>query len=403
MFESIKQTSIFNPSAGTPLQQRTKLAPTGFSRRVPYYILPDEITGDDRMLMCVYLAFCGTSTETSVEKWKTWVLSYVAFVTPSLGAQLPPSSHVKQTASPVAVQGICEMLHALEANLEANNADGVNASNAAIRNSTLMDMLPRPGTDANFAASWGEWTQKVVMCHYSIMLFMAGKRVSGNDHSQVTIARPRALKGKVHLEGPIDLLEGACRMSDIAHVQINNAWAELSAARAVVFAEYARYSSAEADEMQNIIWTTMHLLRFSNMAHAAVVFNFLQSYPWVFEIPALRPSLACYARSVLEASRVDRDILPYVKLIYGDKSSIFPRKELEPLIACAVHALSETQPTLAAFYSDPAFAPIVDIFERVKLVKEKAIMMKGAQVAQVLAAPTALGENEDGEDDEAIE
>jgi hypothetical protein len=157
-------------------------------------------------------------------------------------------------------------------------------------------------------------------------------------------------------------LEGELRLSDESHLAINNAWAEMSQLRALVFTEYAHYNASETDMAQDIVYTTMHLLKFSNMAHAKITFDFLRAYPWAVEVPALRTSIGIYLDSIKVASSMDQNLFPYVKLIYGDKSNVFPRKELEPLVACATTVNQATQTSLADFYRSNAFNPIVEAF-----------------------------------------
>lgn len=396
--EFLSTTTVFNPSAGIQKGPKTTVPATGFTKKITYYTLPETASTETRERVMFYLASLGTSSEESLEKWKSWVVTYVCAMTPALSKMLNAKMfQATQIPSPKLLE-VDTIFSDAESAILKDDAAAVESITARLAALDTFPVLPRMAEKLNLANANGEWTAKVIACHFSIMLFLAGKRVDGNDHSQVTIARPRAIKSKAHLDGTIELLEGTFRMSNRAHTRINDAWSEMGALRAIVFTEYAKFESAEVDEYQNLIWTTMHLLRFSGMSHAAIVFSFLQVCPWVYEIPTLRPALALYARSVVEAEKVDSKLFPYIKLIYGDKSTFFLRKDLEPLIACAVSVLTETNPTLAAYYTKPEFAPIVEAFELKRREKESKA---GSKI--FLEAPKPAFADEDAESDKSEE
>lgn len=396
--EFLSTTTVFNPSAGIQKGPKTTVPATGFTKKITYYTLPETASTETRERVMFYLASLGTSSEESLEKWKSWIVTYVCAMTPALSKMLNAKMfQATQIPSPKLLE-VDTIFSDAESAILKDDAAAVESITARLASLDTFPVLPKMAEKLNLANANGEWTAKVIACHFSIMLFLAGKRVDGNDHSQVTIARPRAIKSKAHLDGTIELLEGTFRMSNRAHTRINDAWSEMGALRAIVFTEYAKFESAEVDEYQNLIWTTMHLLRFSGMSHAAIVFSFLQVCPWVHEIPTLRPALALYARSVVEAEKVDSKLFPYIKLIYGDKSTFFLRKDLEPLIACAVSVLTETNPTLAAYYTKPEFAPIVEAFELKRREKESKA---GSKI--FLEAPKPAFADEDAESDKSEE
>lgn len=255
--------------------------------------------------------------------------------------------------------------------MDTENRPGVEVASGALRESLDFPLLPRIHPDVDLALGNGEWVGKVVLCYYSIILFLAGKRIEGEDHSQITDLRPKALRGKAHIDAPLDFLEGSLRMSDASHLFINNAWSEMGQLRTVVFTEYAGYDSDDTDLAKDIIWTSVHLLRFAYMSHALITYNFLQAYPWAYDVPALKTSISIYISSLKESGKVDQRLFPFIKLIYGDKSGLFPRKEMEPLIACAKKVQEESNSSLADFYSNASFNPIVEAFMEEKERREK--------------------------------
>lgn len=395
--DAIKNSTVFNPTSGIGYGTGSVAMATSFSEPITYYTLPETMSQKSRARIVFYIAALGTSTDIGLKRWKSWLVTYVCAVTPAVGKMLNRKTFQAVQLSSTKVLEVDTIFDALEDQLDAEDAAGVERSSKALADLNIFADFPRMKGGLNLGAANGEWTFKVVACHYSIVLFLAGKRVAGDDHSQITVARPRALKSKAHISDPVDLLEGSFKLSDVSHVKINDAWSEMGALRGVVFTEYIKFESVDTDEFQNLIWTTLHLLRFSGMSHASIVYNFLQVCPWVHEIPTLRPALASYARSIVEASKVDPRLFPYIKLIYGDKSTFFQRKDLEPLIACAVSVLTETNPTLSAYFTRPEFAPIVEAFNSKRQEKEAQL---GASIK--ITAPTMQFED-DEEGSEASE
>lgn len=370
------------------------MAASAFSKKLPYYVLPENLGYEQHCFALFYLAGLATAVEGSLESWKSWVVTYVCAVTPSFAKQLDAKAYQATAVEAGILRQFLGLYTELEAALGAEDINAVHTISDTLCNIPVFPLLPKMDKTLSFGDANGEWSMKPIVCHYAIMLYLAGKRVTGANHAQVTVARPKALKAKAHLEDEVSLLEGSFRMSDFSHSKINDAWSELGSVRSVVFTEYLKYESAHADESQNLIWTTMHLLRFSGMSHAAIIFNFIQVCPWVDEIPTLRPALAAYARSVIAAAKCDAKIFPYLKLIYGDKSTFFARKDMEPLIACAVNVLAETNQTLAAYFTKPEFTPIVDAFTALREEKEA----KGDAAVVLDNKNEAFADEEQGED-----
>lgn len=325
----------------------------------------------------------------------------MSFLTPDLAPLFSATIYQPRQMSMVTIGSVDALFADLETAIEKDDVSTAKDITDKMSKLEWLSLFPIPTEGLNLAVANGEWTGTVVVCHYSIVLFMAGKRVAGDNHDQINIQRPRALRSKIHYSEPLEMLEGSFRMSNHCHTAVNDAWSDMSSLKAVVFTEYSKYDSPDSDESQNIIWTTMHMLRFSGMSHAAILFNFLQTYPWAGDMPLLRASLSTYIRSVVAASKVEKRVLPYVKLIQGDKSGLFARKELEPLIACAVAALQEVQPTLAAYYTKPEFSAIVEAFlERREKYQERDDRQRGFDVKAKSVQTDFEAETESDEEEE---
>jgi len=360
--DALKNISAFSPTTGFQKSNKAALAPTSFSERVQYYSLAENAAEETRLALSRYLAYCGTSEGGALMAWKTWIVTWACLVTPAFAQRLPSTSYRKVEITAPQSTGLLTTISQLQAALDSEDRAAVDTASQALKALGSFPLLPRINPAADLGLGNGEWIGKVALCYYSLVLFLAGKRIEGDDHSQITDLRPKALRGKAHISDTLDFLEGELRMSDSAHFLINNAWSEMGQLRAVVFTEYAGYDTDDTDIAKDIIWTSIHLLRYSGMSHALITYNFLQAYPWAIDVPALKTSISIYMSSLKKAGEVDQRLFPFLKLIYGDKAGLFPRKEMEPLIACAVDAQKETTSTLADFYRNAAFNPVVEAF-----------------------------------------
>lgn len=324
--------------------------------------LPSSTSVGDRLKYLAAMALIGTNRGGSVSAWKVYILAYTVMLFPRIEQSLP-----REIYSPVPIpqETITATLQAFSGILsipEDYDEEDLHQAERVMNTTRIGPGLPLPDPDCMSRYLSNEAAPKVIASHYSILLFIAGKRIEGDDHSALTQNRPQALIKKAHLPADPELLIGCLRFSDEAHLLLNSAWQELAALRGIVFPTFAEFSSEATDEVQDLIYTTMHLLRYSGMQHAKIVHGFLGAYPWARDVPQLRTSIAKFDESIIAAAGYPSKIQPYVKLIYGDKTEIFPRKEMEVLISCAVASMADTSPDIVNFYNSDAFTPIVDAF-----------------------------------------
>ncbi len=354
---------IFGPRSVYKATAKNRAPPTAFTNKIPYLTLSANIAPEHRAIIGLALMAAGTNKTAPLDTWKSYIASYSAIMTPHITHKYSRDSYQSLQLGEADVNRIVNGFAAFQEVLEGTEEPTTQAQNVAFCNSIALPGLPHPDPILPWHESYSEHNSKVITCHYSIVLFLAGKRIQGTDHGSITRARPEALKGKAHLEGTIGFLDGGLRLSNESHILLNSAWSESSSLRAIVFTEYAKYSDMDTDFNQDLIYTTMHLLRYSGMQHAKITYNFINTYPWIVEIPSLKGPLATYMDSVRAASQFNPLIQPYIKLIYQDKSEIFPRNELEPLVACAIHVAKETDANIHDFYVSSDYASIVEVFQ----------------------------------------
>jgi hypothetical protein len=395
------KANLFTPSGSLQGGKKGPSIRSVLSSYVTVPVLPDNTSSEDRQKFLLGLAATGSSISTSLSEWKSYVAAYTYALFPSL-----LKDHPKDAIRPATLT--VEQITRYRTKYDNIMADPLYAedsptypSEVEFRASAVMPGLPLLPEGFRMRCAIWENDYKVIASHYAIVLFLAGKRIEGEDHSSITQKRPDALKRKAHLEGEFFLLEGEYRISDIGHLMINSAWAELSTLRIQCIRAYSSFESEGTDEVQDIIYTTMHLLKHSNMVHAKIANSFIATYPWIHEIPALKPSLQAFVESVAAAEKFDVVIRPYVKLMYGDKANIFPRKEMEPLVACAVAAAKETSPTMTGFFVSDDYTAIVDSFleerDRRSNIRELTIKKEEGQLMDWAEEMTPDNITEDAE------
>jgi hypothetical protein len=356
------KSNLFAPTSGIHNQKKGPSIKSVLVSSVAVPILPDTVSAETRQKFLMAMTVVGSSKSGSLSEWKSYVAAYTLMMFPGIGKDIPREVLRPVPISNESVASFIACYDTIAADPHYEEATAAIPAEIKLTTEPILPGLPLIENHVQMRYAMWEESYKVIACHYAILLFLAGKRIEGDDHTPITQRRPDALKRKAHLEGDVVVLDGEYRISDIGHIMINSAWAELTALRSQCIRSFSSFESDTTDEVQDLIYTTMHLLKYSNMNHAKIANNFIATYPWVHEVPALKSSLTVFAESVEAAEKYDPTIRPFVKLMYGDKANIFPRKEMEPLIACAVGATQDVNPTLAQFYTSDDYAGIVDAF-----------------------------------------
>lgn len=362
--------SLFAPVQPPTAAGPSRAPTTAFTSKVPYPILGPNATETDRLALAAAFMLAGTSTTGTLLEWKSYLAGYTVLVTPALAGMLPQATYTRIVIPETQMATIRSAYRDFFSILHDTDIAPTLEQKRAYANRGFPAGIPAPNVDLPWEEAYGEIDPKVVACHFAIVLFLAGKRIDGTDHTPITVKRPEALRSKAHFYDVIGFLDGSLRLSDHSHSIINSAWAESSALRAKCFTEYSQFAHMETDIIQDLIYTTMHLLKYSGMQHARITYGFLQAYPWVVEMPTLRAAVATYMESVQAASKYPEHVQPYIKLIYADKAGLFPRNELEPLVECALDVAKKTTPTLQEFYTSDNYASVVDAFNRERQKRE---------------------------------
>jgi len=393
--------NMFSAAIATRSSTPTSYVRSRLDNPVIYYIPAGGMTREkvmDLSLACI--AAC-TNDNAPLDMWKNLIATYTNLLFEGILSKLPKASFQAVTLSDNEMAALHQKFTGLVA-----------ASDAADENSGLpagafADYRPSWNLPAPSVTAVGEWgvysrEEKTIAAHYALVVFLAGKQINDQNRTAITEARPRALIEKFKIEC-ITALNGSMRMSNYAHIQINQAWLEMSSLKAECFREFSTYTHMQTSLSQDILLTNVNLMRFSQMQHAMLIHKFLLAYPWAIEMPQLRQSVSIYKDGLESASKIESHLQPFIKVIWGDKSGLFQRKDLGPLIACALETEREINETLSQYYSDERFASVVEAFrdERAKRMAGKSSRVTAGSV--VVAAPETPLEGEEDEDDAVMD
>lgn len=381
--------NIFSP----PLADAASTAPVTRTRSklvvpITVYTLPSGAPLEDTLNLALLCALCCSSTEGTRLQWKSLIATYIHALTEGIVDKLPTDQFSMVPLSPEAVKHMREWYTNVR---QAENNAGSDVTDPHPKEVAAL-MLPKgvnlpvpPTVESPYYISLNR-NVTALAAHQSLVVFLAGKQVDDNNRSALTDKRPRALIDKYRIEYT-DLLNGAYRISDRAHKELNQAWLEMTTLKAACFREYATYTHKDTDLQEDILLTTINLMRFMQMQHAVLIHKFLLAYPWAKEFPPLRRFVAIFEQSMISASKIDPHLQPFIKIIYGDKSGLFPRKDLGPLIACALATEQETSETLRQYFHDESYGSIVNAFlnERTHFEELRHKKAGGAKEKEVIA------------------
>lgn len=360
MDKTLDLARMFAPKAYAPSARKT-LMRTALVERTVVYVMPEDLSDKEKLMVGLVFMLMGTAQSATLSSWKSYICSYTCFLLPEMRGKLPADSYATTSLTRAAV---APMLALVEQYMDNGLAE---EDQNALPDEGLIGVTLHSGLPAAAALSGYKWcgaeaTMKHVYSHYSMIVFLAGKIITDVNREAITDRRPAAIIGKCNLDPLTLTLNGALRLSDASHTYINAAWSEMTVFRAVCFLEFMNYASMEVNFAQDIIYTSVHLLRYTGLSHARFSYKLIKANPWVKDFPPLQSSYTVFEDSLRESMKIPAMLQPYIKLIFADKSNLFPRKEMEPLVACAVAIEQQMYDTVQQFYRSDRYTAIVDLF-----------------------------------------
>lgn len=370
----------------------------GITEVVTARFLPTTASTEARKALMLVMAILATSSTDNKALWKSYLVTYILIAYPSLATD-------KDVARAVSIQQITD-----------EEMVGLNAAGALlkdiIREEEVSKTLGRrilrqakklfPQYDVALSENDLEDLAdsqdiRAMYGHVSLVIFLAAKVITDQNRNSITSARPKALISKYRMpaneNGELTILNGTAKMSNEAHNGINRAWLEMSGFRIPALTQIIRGAVLGADISHDVVHTTVRLLAFSLMSHAVFCRDLITTYDWVQDYDPLRSSISIFVSSANALAKVDPVLRPYVKVIYQDRASFFPRRDMLPLVACAVAVKQEDGGSMMNYATDAQFSGVVAAFRAKRAEVEKKA--DGAQLTAPLPPPPEVLQGED--------
>ncbi|QJP04104.1 hypothetical protein QKO65_gp1 [Auricularia heimuer negative-stranded RNA virus 1] len=211
-----------------------------------------------------------------------------------------------------------------------------------------------------------------------VICMAASKLANAPGATSLTDARPQALGIKYSLTAAsAPSLLGNLRTSVEVLTELNQFWTRQSGIRRLLFTYLAGSAHRDTSTYDEAAFTTFRLMKWATHAHVALILEFLRKYPNATWCPVLRNEIVHF-RAGLEnlyaecpamldkaglpirnadgSERQDLDLLPYLKIIHGDKRDLIKKNEVAVLLYVAVEFLKLEAPSLGAYTVTPTYA-----------------------------------------------
>lgn len=382
------QDSAFSALSDSRAAQDGVRLTSAFKSTTVLNLIPASTPEKIRQFICAIWMTCLKSVDTDIELWNSLLLSLSVALLPdsqkliaAKAIQIREISHTEITAIVEYRDNLIELSSVLP---ELNGENIVTDQGVLLYEGLPTELkekfkgyeqaaqsvpIPASFPEEN-RAPVGLWLftatkTEVLYGVYSLIAFLAGKTITEENKSAIESRRPAAIENKYGCKNS-ELLTGKFKMSRQAHEGFNRSWTILAEFRKNMFDSFTTFSHQESDLGLSVIWTTVKLMEYAGMQHTQLIHSLLRTYPWVINVPALRSSVQAYIVSLKEFVKIPPHLRPYYKVMHGDKSTLFQRKHMEPLIAVAVHHLADNRPEIANYYTATGSKAVIAAFERYK-------------------------------------
>jgi hypothetical protein len=356
-----------NILAPPPSIAKTAISRAG-ARMIPLaWGVPKDASLTVKWSWFVYLTVCATGKkEKNINVWVTWLLSLAYLLYPSVLSSQVDKEFVLHELGPAELAIIQGYLTAGEAIATppgtelVNEITTLNAAHAIPGLPALGGFRPADlGCATNTTAMYG---------YFGVICFCITKDAAASGSKALLTGRPNALLQKYRWSGAdVPMLGASLKPSAFAFGSLTRAWQYIPASRVVIISHVVASSSAGASVEDEAAFTSVRLMKWGEIGHMAIVGEFLQRFPDAWYAPFIAPEVAAYVagiRQLLELCPVlldplgrplktasgqdarDRTLMPYIKILYGDKLDVAMRKNMNPLIAIAREMLLTVLPDI---------------------------------------------------------
>jgi hypothetical protein len=240
--------------------------------------------------------------------------------------------------------------------------------------------------------------------YFGIVCTTIQKNPGGTGWDAINTSRPAAYLRKYQWSSEsVPFLGGDLAISKEAAIWMRREWMLIPQVRRTLFVYLAAISEADAPASDEVTFTVIRLMRWTDLNHVSLIYEFLTRFKIAASADVLVPYVEQFHRNVTHLimscpallgpggvvvkdsnGQIIRNTsaMPYVKILVSDKGDVVPRAPLEALIQVAHAYLSKTNDKLVGYVAPTKFGHVltsVEEFER--NVKARISEMEDEEVA----------------------
>lgn len=344
-------TTIFS-SSNALLESTRKSNAHGLIEDIIIYKWPTGVSTDNKLKLLSLFTTFGRSESESHSKWQTWVLSFSVLCFEEFETKIRQEGNREMTFKSLPMETVTSgvTLFDMMADFDEDDDEYMDKYRSACNTFHQPPKFPEVDPTPEY------FQPDIALCstipalygYNSLLLFMAGKKMTDLNQRAMTDARPDAIIRTYKVEGGSYILKGDGKIDPKNYQWINLCWTKSQAAKKAIFTEAAAFAKPSSTA-QEVTYTTVKMVEFVGMQPAFYIHKFLLAVPWCHEISIVRPAINKYHESLREIARQPSYLQPYYKMIYGESTKAFHRQALLPLTACAIAYERTINPTLANY------------------------------------------------------
>lgn len=349
----------------------------GMTTRPYIYYLPDNTTLVDKTSFFWYLVLCSRrQLDVKMLEVQSWLATLVYLLYPTVLDSSTATHYVKTPFGRGNLEKVGDMMTAAKgeslSNPDAKHWTPVNIKSfgtSYIPKLGLTD-FPKPSVISPLAMNV-ELEPLMMYAYLGVICFSFNKDIAGSGKQALETKRFDALKKKykwTDLQAPV--LSEEARPSNEFFSVLSSAWGRMPHLRREFFTYAAHISTFNSNAEDEALFTVVRLMKWSDLAHITIINTLIAQYPWVLSLPSLATAAQAYAAGLNQLRQMcpiktdafgreekdedgsvvrDTTLMPYVKVVYGDKLDVARRDQMLPLIFLAVEILKPSLVSLAQY------------------------------------------------------
>jgi len=329
-------------------------------------------------MVLAIMTMYGRSVDPEISRWKSWVLSYYAIAYPEI-AEVAVSRNPREYYSTVLPDAVVTKW------VTSFNSVNDHPDYDYTERIDTFDSFPElvnPILNADVVSS-NDLTG--LYSYAALLMFLAGKLITAQNRSAIVAKRPKALMDEFQVSRSEYILSGDGRIGDAAHVLIHSAWTASVDPRIAIVNHFATAMGA-ASTPYRVMSHMMKLMRMNGMNYVNLILRFLEAFEDdLINLPQLRSDIRAFKDSASRYETIDPILRPFYKFAYGNECTIFRRRDMDALVACAIVYAANTADTVSNYRIGSGYSNVLKRVEQIASAKGILFTVKEDQATVIHA------------------